>query len=104
MATQVADQTSILGLENPMGTDGFEFVEYTAPDIELLRSLFTKMGFPGSPGTRARTSRFISRATATSSSTLNRAATPRTTPRLTAQAPAQWRSGSRMLTPLTSGR
>lgn len=46
MATQVADQTSILGLENPMGTDGFEFVEYTAPDIALLRSLFTKMGFP----------------------------------------------------------
>ncbi len=29
-----------------MPTDGFEFVEYTAPDIELLRSLFTKMGFP----------------------------------------------------------
>src|SRR3954449_11625941 len=46
MATQVADQKSILGLENPMGTDGFEFVEYTAPDIELLRSLFTRMGFP----------------------------------------------------------
>jgi 4-hydroxyphenylpyruvate dioxygenase len=46
MATQVADQTSILGLENPMGTDGFEFVEYTAPDTELLRSLFTRMGFP----------------------------------------------------------
>src|SRR3954465_9777646 len=46
MATQVADQNNILGLDNPMGTDGFEFVEYTAPDIELLRSLFTKMGFP----------------------------------------------------------
>ena len=45
MATQVAEN-SPLGLENPMGTDGFEFVEYTAPDIELLRSLFTKMGFP----------------------------------------------------------
>ncbi len=45
MATEVAEKT-ILGLENPMGTDGFEFVEYTAPDIELLRSLFTKMGFP----------------------------------------------------------
>ena len=45
MATQVAEK-SPLGLENPMGTDGFEFVEYTAPDIELLRSLFTKMGFP----------------------------------------------------------
>src|SRR5687768_11629154 len=24
-----------LGLENPMGTDGFEFVEYAAPDPEL---------------------------------------------------------------------
>jgi 4-hydroxyphenylpyruvate dioxygenase len=35
-----------LGLENPMGTDGFEFVEYTAPDVELLRDLFGKMGFP----------------------------------------------------------
>src|ERR1700741_4635476 len=45
MATKAAE-TTILGLENPMGTDGFEFVEYTAPDIELLRSLFTKMGFP----------------------------------------------------------
>src|SRR3954452_24294969 len=46
MATQVADQSTVTGLENPMGTDGFEFVEYTAPDIELLRSLFTKMGVP----------------------------------------------------------
>ena len=35
-----------LGLENPMGTDGFEFVEYAAPDPELLRALFAKMGFP----------------------------------------------------------
>ena len=35
-----------LGLDNPMGTDGFEFVEYTAPDPELLRSLFARMGFP----------------------------------------------------------
>jgi len=31
---------------NPMGTDGFEFVEYTAPDPELLRRLFDRMGFP----------------------------------------------------------
>ena len=50
MATTAAPKTGAdlgpLGLENPMGTDGFEFVEYTAPDIELLRSLFTKMGFP----------------------------------------------------------
>jgi 4-hydroxyphenylpyruvate dioxygenase len=32
--------------ENPMGTDGFEFVEYTAPDPEQLRTLFARMGFP----------------------------------------------------------
>ncbi|HEX9773943.1 MAG TPA: 4-hydroxyphenylpyruvate dioxygenase [Steroidobacteraceae bacterium] len=32
--------------DNPMGTDGFEFVEYTAPDPELLRGLFDRMGFP----------------------------------------------------------
>src|SRR5262245_1516509 len=32
--------------DNPMGTDGFEFVEYTAPDPQLLRSLFERLGFP----------------------------------------------------------
>ncbi len=32
--------------ENPMGTDGFEFVEYAAPDPELLRALFERFGFP----------------------------------------------------------
>jgi len=30
---------------NPMGTDGFEFVEYTAPDPAALGSLFESMGF-----------------------------------------------------------
>jgi 4-hydroxyphenylpyruvate dioxygenase len=32
--------------QNPMGTDGFEFVEYTAPDPQLLRTLFERLGFP----------------------------------------------------------
>jgi 4-hydroxyphenylpyruvate dioxygenase len=31
--------------DNPMGTDGFEFVEYTAPDPAALRSLFETLGF-----------------------------------------------------------
>src|SRR5690242_8836786 len=31
--------------DNPMGTDGFEFVEYTAPDPELLGALFEQLGF-----------------------------------------------------------
>ncbi len=30
---------------NPMGTDGFEFVEYTAPDPAALGALFERMGF-----------------------------------------------------------
>jgi 4-hydroxyphenylpyruvate dioxygenase len=30
---------------NPMGTDGFEFVEYTAPNTAELASLFKKLGF-----------------------------------------------------------
>ena len=45
MATATAEKGP-LGIENPMGTDGFEFVEYAAPDPELLRDLFTRMGFP----------------------------------------------------------
>jgi 4-hydroxyphenylpyruvate dioxygenase len=31
--------------DNPMGTDGFEFVEYTGPDPEALAGLFERMGF-----------------------------------------------------------
>ncbi|MFA6205937.1 MAG: 4-hydroxyphenylpyruvate dioxygenase [Methylocystis sp.] len=31
--------------ENPMGTDGFEFVEFAHPDPAQLASLFEKMGF-----------------------------------------------------------
>ncbi len=31
--------------DNPMGTDGFEFVEYAAPDPKLLHTLFRNMGF-----------------------------------------------------------
>lgn len=31
--------------ENPMGLDGFEFVEFTSPDPEAMADLFEKMGF-----------------------------------------------------------
>ncbi len=31
--------------ENPMGTDGFEFIEYTAEDPAALGALFEQMGF-----------------------------------------------------------
>ena len=31
--------------DNPIGTDGFEFVEYAAPDPQALGALFKRMGF-----------------------------------------------------------
>ena len=31
--------------DNPMGTDGFEFIEYAAPDPQAMCSLFERMGF-----------------------------------------------------------
>ncbi len=31
--------------DNPMGTDGFEFIEYAAPDPEIMGQLFERMGF-----------------------------------------------------------
>lgn len=31
--------------ENPLGTDGFEFVEFTSPDPDALASYFRQMGF-----------------------------------------------------------
>jgi 4-hydroxyphenylpyruvate dioxygenase len=42
----VSNSSDVPTRANPMGTDGFEFVEYTAPEPELLRTLFDRMGFP----------------------------------------------------------
>ena len=39
------DQRNGSAPDNPMGTDGFEFVEYTAPDPALLGQLFEQLGF-----------------------------------------------------------
>jgi 4-hydroxyphenylpyruvate dioxygenase len=38
-------ERSAAGPDNPMGTDGFEFVEYTAEDPQQLGALFESMGF-----------------------------------------------------------
>ncbi len=38
-------EAELRGRDNPMGTDGFEFVEYTAPDTAALRALFERLGF-----------------------------------------------------------
>ncbi len=37
--------TATVDPANPMGTDGFEFVEYAAPDPAALGALFEQMGF-----------------------------------------------------------
>jgi 4-hydroxyphenylpyruvate dioxygenase len=44
MNVQTAAPTRDL-FENPLGTDGFEFVEFTSPEPERLKDLFEKMGF-----------------------------------------------------------
>ena len=41
---QPATQTAA-AWENPMGTDGFEFIEYAAPDPKAMGELFERMGF-----------------------------------------------------------
>ena len=41
-------------IDNPMGTDGFEFVEYTAPDPSELRLAYRQMGFPAVARHRSR--------------------------------------------------
>src|SRR6056297_2322881 len=40
--------------DNPLGIDGFEFVEFAAPDAALLHSLFRHMGFTAIGRHRAR--------------------------------------------------
>ena len=42
------DRTALAGVvsdTNPMGTDGFEFVEFTGPDVPALEALFARLGF-----------------------------------------------------------
>src|SRR4030088_3039057 len=45
MAGIKAPEVAEIDAVNPMGTDGFEFVEYTAPDPAALGALFESMGF-----------------------------------------------------------
>ncbi len=41
----VAPASSTAAWDNPMGTDGFEFIEYAAPDPEAMGRVFEGMGF-----------------------------------------------------------
>src|SRR5260221_14085863 len=42
-ATGLATQHDLF--DNPLGTDGFEFVEFTSPEPESLKGLFEMIGF-----------------------------------------------------------
>ena len=70
--------------ENPMGIDGFEFVEFAAPDgqSELLHDCFRAHGLHrGAAAQVARRSRCTARAASTSWSTRSRTRSPPTSPR-----------------------
>ncbi len=45
MTTLVSDPTPLSPVDNPMGTDGFEFVEFAHPEPAKLAALFETMGF-----------------------------------------------------------
>ena len=82
--------------DNPLGTDGFEFVEFTSPEPERLQQLFEQMGFVAVvAGTAPRTCCASPRATSTSSSTWSRPASRRRSAPRTGPRPTPWRSGSR---------
>jgi 4-hydroxyphenylpyruvate dioxygenase len=40
-----ADAPAFTPWDNPMGTDGFEFIEYAAPDPAAMGQVFERMGF-----------------------------------------------------------
>jgi 4-hydroxyphenylpyruvate dioxygenase len=43
--TAVTEMPPLVSIDNPMGTDGFEFVEFAHPEPAKLAALFERMGF-----------------------------------------------------------
>ena len=87
-----------------MGTDGFEFVEYTAPDIELLRSLFTKMGFPEVARHKSKNVTLHKQGDCNFIINAEPGSYAEQYAATTARAPAPWPSGSRTPRPRTTAR
>ena len=77
--------------DNPMGTDGFEFVEYAAPDpAGTGQAVRDKWASPRSPGTATRRSRCTARARSTSSSMPSRTRSHSASRGCTGPASARW--------------
>ena len=53
--------------DNPLGTDGFEFVEYCSPEPEALGQLFEQRGFARAARHRPKDVTLYRKATSTSS-------------------------------------
>ena len=45
MAMAEMEHGQAAGYDNPMGLDGFEFVEFTHPEPDALAGLFDRLGF-----------------------------------------------------------
>jgi 4-hydroxyphenylpyruvate dioxygenase len=45
---------AVISVENPAGTDGFEFVEFAHPDPQALRDVFARMGYQRTARHRSR--------------------------------------------------
>ena len=88
MATAITTELGPLGLENPMGTDGFEFVEYAAPDPSCCATCSPRWASRSSPTIAGRMSPCIARATSTSSSMPSPTVSPSASPRRMALPPA----------------
>ena len=43
--TDAAQAQPFVPWDNPMGTDGFEFIEYAAPDPDAMGKMFERLGF-----------------------------------------------------------
>jgi 4-hydroxyphenylpyruvate dioxygenase len=104
MATQVAEEKTILGFENPMGTDGFEFVEYTAPDIELAALAVHQDGLPEVARHKSKNVTLHKQGDCNFIINAEPGSYAEEYARTTAPAPARWPSGSRTRRPRTSGR
>src|ERR1700716_1650053 len=81
---------------NPLATDGFEFVEYTAPDTAELGRLFETMGFRRIARHRSKDVSLYRQGDINFIVNAEPTALPNNSHATTARAPAPWHFGSRM--------
>jgi 4-hydroxyphenylpyruvate dioxygenase-like putative hemolysin len=80
----------MIDLDNPLGLDGFEFVEFSAPEKGLLEPVFTAMGFTMIARHRSKDVQLWRQGGINLIAIMNRAARPLTSPLNMARPPAAW--------------